>query len=442
VAREAPAACAACGSEALLQDEDVLDTWFSSALWPFSTLGWPDRTADLARYYPTAVLVTGFDIIFFWVARMMFMGLHQMGQVPFKDVYIHGLVRDEHGDKMSKTKGNVVDPLVAIDKFGADAFRMTLASLAGLGRDLLWSEKKVDTWVRFQNKVWQGFRFLRMHVTEPPMRPAALGAYDRWILARAGACAARVREALDGYRFDAASAELYAFTWYELCDWYVEFSKASLYGEDGPAKDAARWTLWTVYHALARLLSPFVPFLAEELWRNLPGTSGWAAVAAFPKPEELPTDSGALEEIALLQEAIVTVRRIRAEKEIAPRVPLEAVAAPALATRLAPHAAALRDLASVTVRAGDRPESAAAAVVGGHDLFVSVAGVLDVDKERERLGREIERVQKSIAFNAGRLGNEGFVARAPAQLLDKARAELADDTAKLERLQAALAELA
>ncbi len=441
VARETPETCGACGGASLTQDEDVLDTWFSSALWPFSTMGWPDKTADLAKYYPTAVLVTGFDIIFFWVARMMFMGLHQMGAVPFKDVYIHGLVRDENGDKMSKTKGNVVDPLEAIEKFGADAFRMTLISLAGLGRDLLWSEKRIDTWVRFQNKAWNAFRFLRMHVNEAPVRPAELGAYDRWILARTGACAQRVREALDAYRFNDAASELYAFTWYELCDWYLEFSKPALYGEDGTAKDAARWTLWTVFNALSRMLAPFAPFFAEELWTKLPGTTGTSARAPFPKASDFVADDAALTEVALLQETIVTVRRIRSEKEIGPRVPLVAAASPGLVDALARHAGSLRDMCNVTLEIGERPAMSAAAVVGGHDLFVKLEGILDVGKERDRLTKLMEKAGKSIAVLEGRLNSEGFVSRAKPELLAQSRAELAEEKDKLEKLGAALAAL-
>ncbi|MFZ5480033.1 MAG: valine--tRNA ligase [Myxococcota bacterium] len=441
VSREEATRCVTCGGP-VTQDEDVLDTWFSSALWPFSTLGWPEKTADLARYYPTAVLITGFDIIFFWVARMMFMGLHQMGAVPFRDVYIHGLVRDEEGQKMSKTKGNVVDPLESIDKYGADAFRLTLASLAGLGRDLLWSEKRIDSWVRFQNKVWQGFRYLRMHVSERPERPAQLSPLDRWILVRAGAAVARVREALDGYRFNDAAAEVHAFTWYELCDWYIEFSKSVLNGPDGPAKDAARFTLWTVFDTVTRLLAPFAPFLAEQMWENLPGAEGTAMRARFPRAADFPADEAALREVALLQEAITTVRRIKADTGLSPRAPVEVVAAPALATALAPYADAMRDLGAMTVRAGERAGAGAAAVVGGHDLFVSLEGLVDLDKERARLDKEIEKVRKSVAFHESRLGNEGFVARAPAELLDKTRKELADDVEKLSRLEAARRALA
>ena len=435
VSRGGVTGCDTCGAE-VTQDEDVLDTWFSSALWPFSTLGWPEHTKDLARWYPTSVLITGFDIIFFWVARMMFMGIHHMGAVPFRDVYITGLVRDEHGDKMSKTKGNVVDPLEAIDKYGCDAVRMTLVSLAGQGRDLLWSEKRIDTYVRFQNKIWQAFRFLRMHVEDVPPE-AAPGPLDQWILARTGAAVSRVREALDAYRFDAAATEVHAFIWYELCDWYLEFSKAALHGQDPQAKAAARHTLWRVFGAVARMLAPFMPFLAEEIWHALPGATGSSMRAPFPKESEFP--SGSLHEVALLQEAIVTVRRIRAEKELAPRVPLRIVTGPELAKVLGAFPGALRDLAAATVEEGGRPEASAASVVGGFEMWVPLEGTVDVEKERERLGRDIDKVKKSIAFHEGRLSNEGFVAKAPPQLLDKERRELAEDREKLAKLEAALA---
>ena len=438
VSRDDVRECAACKSAAVSQDEDVLDTWFSSALWPFSTLGWPDKTAELARWYPTSVLITGFDIIFFWVARMMYSGIHQMGAVPFKDVYIHGLVRDEQGDKMSKTKGNVVDPLVSIEKHGTDAFRMTLASLAGLGRDLQWGDKHVEVWTRFQNKVWQSFRFLRMHVDARPAA-AAPRVMDRWILARAGVAVQNVRAALDGYRFNDATAELHRFVWYELCDWYLEFSKSALYGEDEGAKAAARHTLWTVYSAVARLLHPFMPFLAEELWRNLPGSEGSVLTAPFPKAEDFPAADASLDEVALLQEAIVAVRRVRAEKELGGKVPLE------LYSRglggLAPYADVLGDLANATVVDGDKPAASATVVILGIEAWVPLAGVLDLDKERERLAGQITKAQKSVEFLRNLLGNEGFVGKAKPELLAARRAELAGDEARLATLQAALAGL-
>jgi len=444
VDRADPTACPKCGSADIRQDEDVLDTWFSSALWPFSTLGWPDRTPDLAKWYPTSVLMTGFDIIFFWVARMMFMGLHQVGAVPFKDVYIHGLVRDENGDKMSKTKGNVVDPVETIDRVGVDAFRMALTSMAGLGRDILWSDKQVESWSRFQNKVWNAYKFMHMHVSEAPTgEPVALGTYDRWILARLGTCVKNVRAALDSYRFDLAASEIHAFTWYELCDWYLEFSKPALYGEDGSAKTAARHTLWTVFHAWSRLVHPIMPFLGEELWRNLPGheSVGTVMTQAYPRAAEFPDDADVLRSVGHLQEAIVAVRRIRAEKNLPGKVPLNGVNAGALTDLFVGQEAALKGLANLVVTTGARPAQAAVVVVAGEELWVDLAGVLDTSKERERLGREIEKLDKSIGFLEARLGNEDFVAKAPPHLLAKSRAELQGERDKRQSLQAALAAL-
>jgi valyl-tRNA synthetase len=434
VSREDVSQCA-CGSVKLTQDEDVLDTWFSSALWPFSTLGWPDKTADLAKWYPTSVLITGFDIIFFWVARMMYSGIHHMGSVPFSDVYIHGLVRDEHGDKMSKTKGNVVDPLGAIEAHGADAFRMTLASLAGLGRDLLWSEKRIEQWTKFQNKVWQAFRFCRMHVSEKPPE-VSLGAMDRWILARAGVAAGKVREAIDGYRFNDAASEVHAFIWYELCDWYLEFSKPALYGDDEAAKAAARFTLWECFSTVARLLHPFMPFLAEELWRNLPGSEGSVIAARFPHPGDYPAAGSALDEVATVQEAIVAVRRVRAEKELSPRVALRLVSRGL--GELAAYTAVLADLASVTVEQGDKPRAAATVMVRGVEGWIPLEGVLDLDKERTRLGGQLAKAQKSADFLRSRLSNEGFVSRAKPEMIEATRAELEGEDAKIAMLTAAI----
>ncbi|HND29460.1 MAG TPA: valine--tRNA ligase [Myxococcota bacterium] len=441
VSRDDLQACSACGSAQIRQDEDVLDTWFSSALWPFSTMGWPDRTEDLRRYYPTSVLLTGFDIIFFWVARMMFAGTHLTGAVPFRDVYIHGLVRDEAGEKMSKTKGNVVDPLEALDKHGVDAVRLTLVALSGLGRDVLWSPKRVETYEKFQNKVWQAFRFLKLHVKDVPLKPENISDLDRWILARTGTAVARVRAALDGYRFNDAASELHAFIWYELCDWYLEFSKGALYGEDEEAKAAARWTLWTVFQAVARLLHPFMPFLSEEIWQHLPGSSGSVMKAAFPKAADFPEDARALDEVAALQECITALRKVRADMGI-PKGPLRLVVNEELAGRLGRYQKALGNLAGTSLETGSRPHPAATLVVAGQECWVPLEGLVDLDKERARLGKEIEKTKKSVDFYASRLNNPGFVSRSPAELVEENRQKMAEDQDRLAKLQAALAALA
>ncbi len=434
----------------LTQDEDVLDTWFSSALWPFSTLGWPDDTAELARYYPTSVLITGFDIIFFWVARMMFSGLHFMGNVPFSDVYIHALVRDEHGQKMSKTKGNVVDPLEMIDKLGTDAFRFTLVAMAAQGRDVLWNEARADGYVKFQNKIWQAFRFAHMHIVGEAGAealdmdaPRTLSAYDRWILVRLGAAVDRVRKALDDYRFNEAASEIYQFTWSELCDWYLELCKGRLYDdtdtdEARADRQGARHTLWTVLHALARLLHPFMPFLSEELWQRLPGTDGTVVTTSFPVAADYPHDAQALEEVAELQEVIVALRRIKADMELSPKTPLTVrTADPSLLHR---HAQALGDLSRVTtIEAGGRQGACATAVVRGKDLYIPLEGLVDVDAERARLGKELKKSDKDIGGLERRLGNPGFRAKAPEAVVAEFEVKLAAARERRERLQAALA---
>jgi valyl-tRNA synthetase len=443
VARETPTQCSACGSEKLQQDEDVLDTWFSSALWPFSTLGWPEKTADLARYYPNTVLITAFDIIFFWVARMLFAGTHLMGQVPFKDVYIHGLIRDQHGDKMSKTKGNVVDPLEILDAHGTDAVRMTLLTLSGMGRDVRWTSAGVDGAVHFQNKVWQAFRFLRMHVQEVPEKPASLGVLDRWILVRAGEAVARVRKSMDEYRFQEAAQETQNFIWYELCDWYLEFSKAALYGQDAEARAAARWTLWTVFSAITRLLHPFMPILTEEIWHQLPGTEGYVMKAQYPKVSDFPADPQALQEVALLQEAITDIRRVRSEMMLA-KPEFSLIIGEGIRQKLSPYAGALKNLANTVLATGNGAALSlkATLVLGGEEASINLEGLVDVAKERARLLRELEKSRKSTLFLEGRLNNTAFVEKSPVELVEKTRSELLADQARIQKLERALKDLA
>ena len=435
----------------LTQDEDVLDTWFSSALWPFSTLGWPDKTEELARWYPTSVLITGFDIIFFWVARMMFSGLHFMGSVPFSHVYIHALVRDEHGQKMSKTKGNVVDPLQVIDKLGADAFRFTLVAMAAQGRDVLWNEARADGYVKFQNKIWQAFRFTMMHLSDlDPAAPATRSAYDQWILARLGEAVRRVRTALDEYKFNEAASEVYAFTWSELCDWYLELSKGTLYSDEAgdeirAARQGARLTLLEVFDALTRLLHPFMPFLTEEIWQKLPNLDGrprgTVMTASFPKATQFPEDPAALEEVSVIQEAIVALRRIKADMELSPRHELTVrTAAPAL---LQAHHQALRDLAGVAkIEVGGRLGACATAVVRGDDLYIPLEGLVDVGAERARLVKELDKSDKDIGALEKRLGNPGFRERAPADVVAGFEEKLVQARERRERLQAAMVALA
>jgi valyl-tRNA synthetase len=441
VARTTPDACPTCKGSTLRQDEDVLDTWFSSALWPFSTMGWPDRTPDLARYYPTTVLVTGFDIIFFWVARMMFAGLHLTGTVPFRDVYIHALVRDQEGEKMSKTKGNVVDPLVVIDQWGADAFRFTLMAFAAQGRDVIFDGKRVEGYHRFQTKIWQALRFCFLtgegYDPSGPMQP---GPYERWIAARTGAAVVRVREALDGYRFNDAAAEIHAFVWGEYCDWYLELSKATLYDEAASfaEKNAVRHTLFGTMGAIVRLLHPLMPFLSEDIWQRLPVHEGFVATAPYPKVEEFPADPAVLEEVAIVQELVVEVRRIRADMELATRVPMQVrVASPDLLAQLAPHQRALGDLANVTVAPFEaRPRGFATAVVRGVECLIPLEGVVDFGDEVKRLDRALVKVDKDVTDLGKRLSNQEFVGRAPAEVVAELRGKLEGAIARRDTLRA------
>ena len=435
VRRTAPTECPVCHAPDPKQDEDVLDTWFSSALWPFSVFGWPEKTLDFETWYPTSVLVTGFDIIFFWVARMMFAGLHFTGSVPFKDVYIHALVRDEHGEKMSKMKGNVVDPLVVIDKWGADAFRFTLMAFAAQGRDVLWNEKRVEGYHRFTTKIWQALRFcfLTGDGYDPNGEMAAPGPYDRWILARTGAAVARVRAALDEYRFNDAASEIYAFTWAETCDWFIELSKGTLYSETATfaEKNRTQHTLFSTIGAIVRLVHPIMPFLSEEIWHLLPNTSGFVAVAPYPKATDYPADPAVLDEVATLQELITEVRRIRAEMELAPKLTLTAlIGDDALLARLAPHARALGDIANVTpVRLVDRPKGYATAVVRGVEIVLPLEGIVDFGEEVKRLDKALAKIDKDALDLGKRLGNEAFTSRAPKEIVEELKLKL--ETARI-----------
>ena len=443
VARQPPTECRACKSAALTQDPDVLDTWFSSALWPFSVFGWPQQTQDLARYYPTSVLVTGFDIIFFWVARMMFAGIHLLGQVPFRDVYIHALVRDKNGDKMSKTKGNVVDPLEVIDRWGADAFRFTLIAFAAQGRDVLWDEKRVEGYSKFTHKIWQALRFcfLASERLGPDTGASPeYGTYDRWIRARTGAAVSRVRAALDEYRFNEAATEIYAFVWGEYCDWYLELSKAAIYDETTTPerREGVRSTLFETMAAIARLVHPIMPYFSEEIWSRVPNTRGFAAVAPYPRVEEFAADDQVLAEVGAVQEAVTEVRRIRADMEVGYKVALELRCAdPRLGALLLRHAAAIADLANAQVVVDvNRPAGVATAVVRGVELLIPLEGVVDFRAEVVRLTKVIGKVEKDVSDLERRLGNAGFVDKAPPEIVDEMREKLSVAKVRLSTLAA------
>jgi valyl-tRNA synthetase len=325
VAMNAPSTCHVCEGNELVQDADVLDTWFSSALWPFSTMGWPDETPILKLYYPTSVLVTGFDILFFWVARMMMMGIHFINDVPFKDVYVHALVRDEEGKKMSKSMGNVIDPMNVIERYGTDAFRFTLAAFAAQGRDIKMSEKRIEGYRHFVNKIWNASRFTLTHITKgyDTIDHKHLSLADRWILSRLYRITDRVSDALGGYRFNDAALELYKFVWHEFCDWYLEAIKPILYGDaEQVQKEATMSVLWRVLKDTLILLHPFTPFITEEIWHKLPGTQGSIMTAVFPLDDRdsavLKRDIDTESTMDLIMGIISAIRNIRGEMNISP----------------------------------------------------------------------------------------------------------------------------
>ncbi|MFA7426042.1 MAG: valine--tRNA ligase [Desulfosarcinaceae bacterium] len=445
VAMEAPQACPQCGSQALDQETDVLDTWFSSALWPFSTMGWPEETDLLKTFYPTSVLVTGFDILFFWVARMMMMGLHFMHEVPFRDVYVHALVRDEDGKKMSKSKGNVIDPLTVIDEYGTDAFRFTLAAFAAQGRDIKLSLKRVEGYRNFINKLWNAARFSLMHLDRAyPRIEGETTLPQRWILSRLARVSQEVTAALDEYRFNEAAASVYNFLWHEFCDWFLEASKADLYNDADPVRQAtARQVLWRVLHDALILLHPFIPFVTEEIWSHLPGAQGLLMQARWPTRDlEIEADPAVENDMGLVMGVITGIRNIRGEMNIAPGVSLAAqIQAPNPETRSLleiqqPLISQLSRLKALTVSPpGARPRSAATAIVDGAAVYVSLEGVIDLYKETERLTKELTKVAKDMGSLSKKLNNEDFLAKAPAEVVEGVRekhAALADKQHKIE----------
>ena len=435
VAMETPETCPVCKSKKLVRETDVLDTWFSSALWPFSTMGWPEQTPLLKTFYPTSVLITGFDILFFWVARMMMMGIHFMKDIPFKDVYVHALVRDEQGKKMSKSKGNVIDPLNIIDQYGTDAFRFTLAAFAAQGRDVKMSEKRVEGYRHFVNKFWNASRFALMHLDEShtDMPTQALSLPDRWILSRLSRVTDAVAKALDQYRFNDAASVVYQFVWHELCDWYLETIKPTLYGKKGEeSKRLTLTVLWRVFHDTLILLHPFMPFVTEEIWHKFPGTDGSIMKAVYPSDT---AGKGALERdpdtentMTVITDIITAVRNIRGEMNISPSQSLNMVLqSPDETTRtmIKQQQDVILDLAGLHTLSiespGDKPKASATAIVGDATIFVSLEGIVDFKKEELRLEKEISKLSKELSAVSNKLSNENFLSKAPGEIVDKVR---------------------
>ena len=450
-----PEKCPHCGSTDLVQETDVLDTWFSSALWPFSTLGWPENTKELQTFYPTSILITSFDILFFWVARMMMMGLHFMDEVPFHDVYLHALVRDKHGKKMSKSTGNVIDPLVMIDQYGTDAFRFTLTAFAAQGREIRMDEERVEGYRRFINKLWNAARFAQMHIkdADPAITrvaddPAGLPLPHRWILSRTNATIAEVRKALDGYNFNEIASHLYQFTWHSFCDWYVEWIKKDLYGDDDQARENARGVLLVVLENILKLMHPVTPFVTEEIWSQLPGERDTIMLAPFPEQNPGWHDPQAEEEMELLMDVISGLRTIRTEAELHPTAKITAtIISPDAGKRAVLETFA--DSVATMVRAekldivdkGVVPDDAGHGMAGDVELVVPLAGLIDVEAELEKLARERKKLDKELARVSGKLKNEKFLANAPVAIVAKERAREEELQTKLAKNDESVARL-
>jgi valyl-tRNA synthetase len=442
VARQEPETCPHCGSSRLKQDEDVLDTWFSSALWPFSTLGWPDDTDELKTFYPTSVLITGFDILFFWVARMIMMGLKFMKKHPFDHVYIHALIRDAEGRKMSKSKGNVVDPLMMTREYGTDAFRFTLAAYAAQGRDIKFNEKRVEGYRHFLNKIWNVARFISMNVKEGDslLQPhdilkgdatSELSLADRWILSRLSGVAEDVDRALGEYRFNDVAGLLYQFVWHELCDWYVELIKPALSGDDEDRRLIALSVLVHVFEASLAMLHPFMPFITEEIWQQIPAHKDVRSVCIrrFPTRQEGLLDDEAESWMAIVMDAITGVRSIRGELNISPSKPLDIIIIAGkdvvdilvsnieYVERLA-RASSIKTGSDLTV-----PRDAASSVKADLQVYIPLKGLIDVEAETSRLRKELAKTEKELNFVKKKLANENFLSNAPEEVVEENRSK-------------------
>ena len=434
VAKETPTSCPKCASVHLRPETDVLDTWFSSALWPFSTMGWPKGTKELKRFYPTSVLVTGFDILFFWVARMMMMGLKFMGDVPFRDVYIHGLVRDERGEKYSKTRGNVVDPLELIDRFGADALRFTLAALTMPGSDLKLSEARTEGYRHFANKIWNASRFALMNldvsedITGEIYEKSSYSLPDQWIRGRLNRTIREVKKSLEDYKFNEATHALYQFIWHEFCDWYLELIKPYLYQDkDVRRKRITQQTLLKVLDATLRLLHPFMPFITEEIWQQLPLEKEVSSimVAPLPQPDKGFDDDQVADEMGLVIEIITALRNIRGEMNVPPGEQIDAILRPKeeeVERRLKRNQMFIQNLAKVKSLTifGEKEKPAYSAFAQVQDVEILVP--MDrsrMEEEVRRLQKEISKIEKDIAFVNRKLSNEQFLSKAPKEVVQE-----------------------
>jgi valyl-tRNA synthetase len=452
VSRTDPTVCATCGSDQLTQDPDVLDTWFSSALWPFSTLGWPDNTEDLRRFYPTNDMVTGYEIIFLWVARMMMMGLKFQNEIPFDTVLIHGIVRDASGEKMSKMKGNIIDPLSLFDRFGTDAVRFALASMTVGSNDMTVQESKIESARNFANKIWNATRFVSMNLTEGTIPkddaqwvPSDTLA-DRWILSELNSVIRQVEQALEEYRFHEVAQTLYHFFWDDFCDWYIELSKPLVASRtDSPDVRDARQRIAFILESSLRLLHPIMPFITEELWQRLPHKGQSIMLAPFPVADSEDDGSEVREQMGVLIALVTKIRNIRSEMNIPSQSLLNlhlATTDPATVTLIEENRDHVKRLARVQEIAisAELPtfQSAARDIVAGIEVFVPLEGLINVEKENERIRKELGRKENEARGLAARLDNEAFVERAPVEVVKQARDRHEELIAEIEKLKVTL----
>ncbi len=448
VAKTAPQGCNKCSSSNIKQDEDVLDTWFSSALWPFSTLGWPENTEELKYFYPTDVLVTGYDIIFFWVVRMAFSGLEFMEEIPFKHVFIHGIVRDAEGRKMSKSLGNGIDPLEIIKDYGADALRFTLLTGNSPGNDMRFHTERLEASRNFANKLWNATRFVLMNLDEElPAYEAvkdSMSAADKWIISRLQRLVKEMTENLEKFELGIGAQKLYDFIWNEYCDWYIELVKPRLYGEDVEKRQSAQYTLTYVLENILKLLHPYMPFITEEIWQGIPTTEGSVIVAQWPTAREELMDADAEEKMTLVMEVIRNIRNVKVQMNVPPsrKAKILAIVADGVVGRIIEdNTQYIMTLAGVSEilfleNSDTIPDDAVSIRIQGAELFVPLDDLIDFDKEIERLEKEKAKLESEIHRVVVRLVNPGFVNKAPASLIEEERQK----QAKFQQLLDALLE--
>lgn len=453
VSENDPTVCEKCGSGNIIQDEDVLDTWFSSALWPFSTMGWPECTPELKHYYPTSLMVTGFDIIFFWVARMIMMGLEFMDEEPFRDVYIHNLIRDENGMKMSKSSGNVIDPLDMIEKYGADGLRMALAALSTQGRDILLSSSKIETFRLFMNKLWNAARFALINLDDDKKEIVItdLHLHDRWILDRTQNVILRTTKLIDEYNIGEAARLLYDFVWGDVCDWYLEMAKPSLHGDEGnKRKDASQAVLEHVFCSIIPLLHPFIPFVSEELWEafGYGESSGGSSimVSEWPVSNDLLRFEPSIYEMVCFQETVRAIRSLRAEAGLAPQLWVNIVYietdnkkyADVLFSNM-PQLVTLCKVKDVKLIESDANKEKTAGclslVTANAEINLFVGDILDIDSEIKRLEKDVIALERNLSVNLAKLGNESFLIRAPAEVVEQERGRSIEAQMRITRIK-------